>query len=513
MRTQRLMVTLMATVGLALALAFVTAASATASITVESFSTSTSSTQAGGHPNLTTSFTLANPGMPEAAKNVVFEAPRGIFGNPNALTRCTAADFGQTQCPPNSQAGLVTIRANYSGNPNNLLGTAPIFDMIPQAGEPARFAFIVPTLNIPITIPVVVRSGSDYGLTFTVSEITQLSPLASAKLTFWGVPTASEHNVQRFAKGAPGAPSNCAGLENTNCIVTPTAPSIPVAPLIDNPTTCSGVPLETRLAVQSYQNPNTLSHATGTYPPMTGCESGTFKPVLSAALTTDETDAPSGLDLGFTVPQVLGETPSPSQAKSVTVELPQGLSINPDAADGQTSCSDEQAGFNDEEADECPDKAKIGTASIGTPALDGPLTGSIYIGEPKPGNQYRLFLILDGFGVRAKLIGSVHPDPETGKLTASFEDLPQVPFEEFDIHLFASDRGLMATPTTCTVLPDPGDLRAMERLPLTADIRTNLRPQIGSRGLRLPGPGPALQPAPGRRRLEPDRRRLQRAST
>ena len=39
------------------------------------------------------------------------------------------------------------------------------------------------------------------------------------------------------------------------------------------------------------------------------------------------------------------------------------------------------------------------------------------------------------------------PDPETGQLTADFEDLPQVPFEDFDLHLFASDRGLMATPT------------------------------------------------------------------
>ena len=30
-------------------------------------------------------------------------------------------------------------------------------------------------------------------------------------------------------------------------------------------------------------------------------------------------------------------------------------------------------------------------------------------------------------------------------------DLPQLPFEEFDIHLFASDRGVLATPTRCTI--------------------------------------------------------------
>ena len=60
---------------------------------------------------------------------------------------------------------------------------------------------------------------------------------------------------------------------------------------------------------------------------------------------------------------------------------------------------------------DCPDNAKIGTVELGTPALDGPLTGSIYFGEPKPGNQYRLFMIADGFGIHAKLVGILHPDP------------------------------------------------------------------------------------------------------
>jgi hypothetical protein len=443
------MATIAATSGALLALA----APATAEVAIESFSTTMSSSQAGGHPDLTTSFSLSNPGAPESAKNVVFEAPEGVFGNPNAISRCTASDFAQTECPPNSQAGLIVVHANYLGDPNYLLGTAPIFDMVPQAGEPARFAFIVPTLDIPITIPVQVRSGSDYGLTFTVSEITQLSPLRSATLTFWGFPASAQHDSQRFEKGSPGNPAGCPGLVTAECISTQTAASIPDNPLIDNPTTCSGQLLVTSLAVQSYQDPERFSRLESQYPAMTGCESGTFKPVLSASLTTDETDAPSGLNLGFTVPQTLGQTPSPSQAKAVTVELPPGLSINPDAADGQASCSDAQAGFDSEAAANCPDKAKIGTVSIGTPALDGPLTGSIYIGEPKPGDQYRLFLIVEGFGVRSKLIGSVHPDPQTGRLTALFEDLPQVPFSEFDIHLFASDRGLMATPTACTVYP------------------------------------------------------------
>ncbi|HWP32142.1 MAG TPA: hypothetical protein VNL97_00195 [Solirubrobacterales bacterium] len=442
-----------ATLGAALAAFVLCVAPASAQIAVESFSTTSTDSQAGGHPDLTTSFSLAGPGSPEAARSITFEAPEGVFGNPNALSRCTASDFALDQCPLNSQAGLVTIYAKYQGNPEYLLGTAPLFDIAPQEGETARFSFAVPVLNIPIAIPVSVRTGSDYGLRFKVSEVSQLTPLSKVQMTFWGMPGAASHDQQRFERGSPGEPANCPELASAACIETGSPVSIPVAPMIDYPTTCNGQPLTTELIVQSYQDPEHPTHATDSYPPVTGCEHETFNPVLSASLTTEDTDSASGLNVNFFVPQTLGKTPSPSQAKAVTVALPAGLTINPDAADGQSACTDAQAGFGSDGPAACPDNSKVGTVTIGTPALDGDLIGSLYIAAPRPGDQYRLFLVLDGFGIHAKLVGSFHPDPATGKLTATFEGLPQVPFEEFDIHLFASDRGLLATPTACTLYP------------------------------------------------------------
>jgi hypothetical protein len=434
-------------------LALLFATSAQASIQVESFTTTSSDSQAGGHPDLTTDFKLGEPGVHESAREVVFNAPTGLFGNPNAVTRCTAEDFAFQQCPVNAQAGLVTIRANINGEPEHLLGTAPLFDMVPQAGETARFSFIVPELEIPIAIPVSVRTASDYGLRFAVSEISQLTPLSSAHMVFWAMPAAKVHDAQRFPKGSPGHPAGCEGVEGTGCITEERSASIPTKPLIDYPTTCPGQPLATELRVRSYEAPDEVSTAKSEYPPATGCDHEIFNPVLAASLTTGETDSASGLNLNFTVPQTLGTTPSPSEAKSVVVTLPPGLTINPDAADGQSACSDLQANFGTDGPTGCPDQSKIGTVSIGTPALDGPLTGSLYIGEPKPGDQYRVFMTVSGFGMNAKLVGSFRPDPQTGQLTALFENLPQVPFEEFDLHLFASDRGLMATPTTCDLYP------------------------------------------------------------
>ncbi len=98
---------------------------------------------------------------------------------------------------------------------------------------------------------------------------------------------------------------------------------------------------------------------------------------------------------------------------------------------------------------ECPEYAKVGTVNVYSSALPGVLPGSIYIGEVKPGERYRLILTADGFGFHVKLPGRVDLDPQTGQLVLVFENLPQSPFSRFNMHFFGSERGLMATPTKC----------------------------------------------------------------
>ena len=77
----------------------------------------------------------------------------------------------------------------------------------------------------------------------------------------------------------------------------------------------------------------------------------------------------------------------------------------------------------------------------------------VYLGQPLPGNRYRLFLVADGFAIHVKLPGTVTPDPETGRLTITFDDLPQTPLTAFDMHFFGSERGLLATPTSAAPTP------------------------------------------------------------
>jgi hypothetical protein len=477
-----------ALLGTVIALALAPLAAQASPIPIEEFKTESSDQQAGGHPDLTTEFKLGEP-EDKAAKTVTFEAPEGIFGNPRAVTRCTAADFARSECPVGSQVGVITVWAYHNGDAEDLLGTAPLYDMVPLPSQTARLQFFAPVVKIPIAIPVSVRTGSDWGLRFSVTEISQQTPLRKVKMTVWGVPLLATHNPERFPKGSPEAPPGCEGQENAfECISTPGEANEHPEPFIDNPTVCTEQSLPTELKVQSYQEPSGLETAESHYEPIEGCEAVSFNPVLTASLTTSETDSASGLNIGFLVPQHLELAPSPSQLRTATVLLPEGLTINPDAADGQSACKDSEANFGSEGPSGCPDNSKIGTVTIGTPALDAPLRGSLYIGEPRPGDQYRVFMVLSGSGMNGKLVGSILPDPATGRLTAVFEDLPQAPFEEFDLHLFASDRGLMATPTTCTLYSATARFTPWNDIIASQNSTQNVGLDSGPGGAPCPGP-------------------------
>jgi hypothetical protein len=470
------------------ALACAGPAAAQGGLEISEFETTSSSSEAGAHPDLRTKFKLLNAGDPEIARDVTFELPRGMFGNPSVMTQCTSVDFSLDQCPPAAQAGVIVVRANYEGNPNYLLGTAPIYSVDPGAGEVARFAFNAPTLNIPIAIPVNVLSADGYRLRFTVSGITQLAPLAAADLDFWGFPAAESHQLERFQKGSPGNPPGCPGEETFFCPGHTAFPSagMPVLPFTGNPSVC-GEEMPTTLRVTTYQNPGAAVESKSKYEPISNCARQTFKPVAQAKLTTTEADSPSGIDLIVKAPQPQSKAASPSQVRSVIVNLPEGLTINPDAADGQSACSDADAGLGTEAPAHCPDNAKIGTITISSAALPNDLEGAIYFGEPKPGSQYRLLIIAEGYGIRTKFLGDLLPDPKTGQIKAVFKDLPQLPFDEYGIHLFASDRGVLATPTHCGIHITETDLFPWNNLLPDQKSQFGVPIESGPAGVLCPG--------------------------
>ena len=327
--------------------------------------------QAGGHPDLETSFTLDNPGEPEAAKNVIFNAPTGLFGNPNAIDQCTLSRLRPRQCPSNSQAGLITIHANYEGDPDDLLGTAPIYDLDPQADrDRALLPSSCPTLDIPIQIPVAVRTGGRLRPALHRPGHHPARPARRRRTDLLGLSRRSRATTPSASpKARPGNPAGCPGLADTSCIASPTAAAISVHPLTDNPTTCTGQPLTTTLEVQTYQDPGTsLPCAGSSYPATTGCEKETFKPVLFASPTTNETDSRLG-------PQHRAQRPAVRRASPLAFGDQVGdrdparraSRSTPTPPTARAHCTDAQANFGSEGPANCPDNAKIGTFSIGSP--------------------------------------------------------------------------------------------------------------------------------------------------
>ena len=361
--------------------------------------------------------------------------------------------------------------------------------MEPRPGEPGLIGFVIPIIDGPGFIEISARTGSDYGLDTFASGFQHLLPADSINVRLWGTPASKTNDPLRFPFGWGQETTDlCANLPEPNapCNGSEPVPSdAPTIPFLQNPTTC-GVPLTASVDVLSYDGETT--HAEVPWPPTTGCEQLAFNPALTAQPTTTQADTPTGLDVNLRAPQTLSEkVPSASELKSTVVTLPEGFSINPNAADGKTSCSDAQANFGTTLEAECPEISKIGTIEIDSSALPAELPGAIYIGEPQPGNKYRIFITGDGFGTHIKLPGSIQLDPQTGRMVVSFKDLPQTPLEGFNFHFFGSDRGLLATPTHCGSYEVKADFEPWDNALSSQSSLSSFTIDSGPNGTPCPG--------------------------
>jgi hypothetical protein len=103
--------------------------------------------------------------------------------------------------------------------------------------------------------------------------------------------------------------------------------------------------------------------------------------------------------------------------------------VNPSAADGLEACSPAQVGLHSAADASCPDGSRVGSLTIATPLLDAPLEGGVYLASPHEnpfGALLAVYLVAKGPGLVVKLAGRVEADPVSGRLTATFDDLPQL---------------------------------------------------------------------------------------
>ncbi len=211
----------------------------------------------------------------------------------------------------------------------------------------------------------------------------------------------------------------------------------------------------------------------------TGCDQVPFNPTISVTPGTTKRDSPTGGSVGIHVPYLLDpDGIESSQVKDTSITLPEGVSINPSAANGLEACTDAQLAKGTHDPVGCPAASKIGTAEIVSGALAAPLTGSVWVGQPQGDDHlYRIFLQATGpMGLDVRLKGDIAADPVTGRLTATFADTPQVPFTDFTLTLNGGPRATLATPLNCgdaltssSIVPYRGGASASPTASFTVD--------------------------------------------
>ncbi len=459
-------------------------------------------TQAGSHPfQFTATYDVnsetSGDKVEGTTKDLYFKLPPGFVGNPTAIPQCKLADFLKEKCPQDTVVGVSRFGLRFAvlGFQNEGVAVdehlltaivVSLYNIEPAVGEPARFGFIFE--KAPVLLDTSVRTGSDYGVTVTVRNITQEIEFLWDEVTFWGAPGDERHNESRGEECLGHEKNVGFGREGGNC---PSFLESNPPPLLSMPTSCTG-PLRSSVEGDSWAEPLSVYAPLATtvpMPAMDGCNRLPFEPSIKVAADGTEGSSPSGLSVDVHVNQqsvLNGTSLGGSDVRGITVTLPEGVSINPSGAGGLEACSEAQVGFeagrgaggfeefgpgvtmpafspglpaplssgqNLGALGFCADASKIGTVKIHSPLLPNPLEGAVYLAaqDANPfGSLIAMYIVAEDpvSGVFVKLPGQVRLSP-AGQITSTFEDDPQLPFEDAELHFFGGERAPLSTPPLC----------------------------------------------------------------
>ena len=433
-----------------------------------SVTTALSSVQAGAHADLTTSIgfnTINDEGtLAGVPKETAIDLPPGFAGDLVDTPTCSAALFLREECPIGTQVGIITL--TLSGHVQ--VYTEPIYNLAPEPGDVEKLGFTAIAFQVQGDVsiaPVRIGPGEyEYRAQVFFQDIKDTGGvgLDSVSATVWGVPTEAVHDPWRW-NPKNGGLSGEFGVSSDNTRV----------PYLSNPTTCSGQPLQVAFSSVSWEEEESthkLAEAqeqaqTG---PLVGCDRLALPSTFTAQPTTTQASSPSGLDVENGVSQTY-ENPeglASSEVQKAVVTLPEGMTINPSAGAGLGSCT--LAEYEAEELETplgagCPSDSKLGTVKVQSPGIKEEGAGSVYVAEPyanlpafaepgHPGGSLLALYVVVRFpvrGVAVKLAGKVSLDPHTGRLTTSFEGLPQLPYSLFVFSFRQGETSPLVTPPAC----------------------------------------------------------------
>jgi hypothetical protein len=432
---------------------------------------------------------IKDPLADREIKTLRVDLPPGLTVNPDATpSKCSLAEFLNSPaehefvptCKEETKVGEeeVTLVTNEAGAEVPGFGPIPVkgfvipptpgvtkinvYNLQPKEGEPALFGFVVADKE-PVFLETEVAWQGDFHESFTIhlpeAEVPGLSTLISRLVqngrsgngTFITNPTTCFDPNQFPHLYSTWFRAHSYGDENPNFPVG----STPVEAKVEGNVGGENVPIQQE-----------------------GCDTEPFEPTIDMAAGTTEVDSPSAATVDVKLPfdpaKEGGDKQSQSHVRKAEVVLPQGMGLNPSGAQGLVACTDAQfkKGVRDYN-NECPDASKVGTAFVESPPIERPLVGNVYVGtqnssDPQSGEEFRILVEAKEpkEGVAARLIGHVKADPNTGQLTAVFDEqqkleltgsesdlpsgLPQVPFTSVKLRMDGGDHAVLTSPPVCS---------------------------------------------------------------
>jgi hypothetical protein len=435
--------------------------------------------------------------------DVVF-AP-GFAGDAAPVPLCSALDFLTRtneipHCPNSSAIGVLkgTLGQNGSSAEFDL---RPVYLLERPPGAAARIGFWVST--VPLTVDVGLSETHPYEIAARLRDIPQVLEVFSSDLTLWGNPADPAHDEIR------GRCLDFAVPDGTKCPA-----NVPLRPLLTLPRSCSGT-IETLFRATPWWTGDPLAPTPGgavsevnaETPGMTGCGKLGFAPEISSQPSTDQASSPTGLSFGLKVKDEGLTNPTGlahSDLKKAVVTLPEGVTINPSQAEGLAVCS--EADLADETAksepgEGCPPASKVGTVEVESPLLQGEvLRGALFVAEPfknRFGSLLAIYMTIKSpdMGIAVKLAGKVEPDPNTGQIKTTFEDLPQLPFSEFRLRFREGGRSPLISPERCGAYETVGLFTPWANPSTTYTATSSFQITKGVAGGACPNPGtPPFEP-------------------
>ncbi|HEV3094196.1 MAG TPA: hypothetical protein VGY30_06750, partial [Solirubrobacteraceae bacterium] len=388
----------------------------------------------------------------EHFKDVTAHLPPGLIGNPTATpTLCTPDELAESSpeganvpnCPITSQIGVVHIYLNYGRFTGSLING--LFNMVAPRGVATELGFEF--YGSTVLLQAHVRP-TDYGIDVISKDTTTSAPVTRVDVTAWGVPADKRHDPLRGGclntvfKGSYG--NTCPTTE-------------PAKAFLRLPTGCSGAPLPFSTDSNSYEHPEHYASIAYAGPTLNGCDAVPFNPSLYVDPTGTAANSPTGVNVKMAVPQNKApEGLGAADLKKVIVTLPEGMAINPSAADGLQACDDAHLHLGQTTPAACPEASKIGNLLLHTQLISNPIEGTIYLRpqnsqDPTSGEMFRIVMEIrdDEHGLDLKVPGQIVANPVTGRLTTTFDNLPEFPFEDITLKFKAGARAPLTTPFSC----------------------------------------------------------------